>query len=116
MSASGGDQVLACGVRLGAMTWMEIEEAIRDGTTTVVLPTGSMEQHGPHLPLLTDTIIADAMAERLAVELGALAAPSLFVGCSEHHMGFPARSPLPRRYSWTRSSRSRSAWRARASG
>jgi creatinine amidohydrolase len=71
------------------MTWMEIEEAIRDGTTTVVLPTGSIEQHGPHLPLLTDTIIADAMAERLAVELGALAAPSLFLGCSEHHMGFP---------------------------
>jgi creatinine amidohydrolase len=94
MPAAGDDQIRASGVRLGEMTWMEVEEAVRNGTTTVILPTGSIEQHGPHLPLLTDTIIADAIAERLAVSLGALAAPSVFVGCSEHHMGFPGSATV----------------------
>jgi len=80
--------------RLGEMTWTDVRDAIARGQRTAVLPTGSMEQHGPHLPLLTDTLAADAMAERLAERLDAIAAPSLFLGCSEHHMGFPGSATL----------------------
>lgn len=64
--------------------------AIRAGATTVILPLGATEQHGPHLPLGTDTIRAEALAERLAERLpGSLVAPALPFGCSDEHSGFP---------------------------
>jgi len=75
--------------RLGEMSWPEVEELIASGRQTLILPTGSMEQHGPHLPLLTDSIIAEALADRLCEQLPALAAPTVFLGCSDHHMSFP---------------------------
>jgi creatinine amidohydrolase len=58
-----------------------------------VLPIGSTEQHGPHLPLDVDTRIAAAMCEeaalRVADEIGVAIAPPLSIGVSEHHMRFP---------------------------
>jgi creatinine amidohydrolase len=54
----------------------------------VVLPTGSTEQHGPHLPLGTDALIAEGIARRLADKIGADMAPLLAYGLSEHHMDF----------------------------
>jgi len=72
------------------MTWTEIRDALNDGYDTVVLFTGSIEQHGPHLPLATDTLCAYALAERVARRLGkALVAPVVRPGVSEHHMAFP---------------------------
>ncbi|MCU1637739.1 MAG: mftE [Microbacteriaceae bacterium] len=56
---------------------------------TVLVPIGSTEQHGPHLPLSTDTTVAVAVAERVAVELGAVLAPALPYGASGEHQGFP---------------------------
>src|SRR5262249_45531661 len=48
------------------------------------------EQHGPHLPLDTDTVIGDALAERLCAEVGdALACPTLPIGCASEHLAFP---------------------------
>ena len=38
--------------------------------SVLVLPTGALEQHGPHLPVATDLIIAEAMAERTVAEYG----------------------------------------------
>jgi creatinine amidohydrolase len=55
-----------------------------------IVPLGATEQHGSHLPFATDTLIAEALAVRLAARLdGAVALPALPVGCSSEHMGFP---------------------------
>ena len=71
------------------MTWPDIRSAIEGGFTTVVVAVGSTEQHGPHLPTMTDTRIGDAVVERVARKLGnALKARSVPVGVSEHHLAF----------------------------
>ncbi len=54
-----------------------------------VLPVGAFEQHGPHLPLATDSLIAGALAAGLAERLDALLLPALPVSCSQEHAGFP---------------------------
>lgn len=71
------------------MNSLDIKEAIDNGYTTAVFAIGSTEQHGHHLPIKTDTMIGDAVAFRVAQELGnALQAPTIRPGCSEHHMAF----------------------------
>jgi creatinine amidohydrolase len=71
------------------MTWREAGEALRSARLALI-PTGSCEQHGPHMTLATDIEIADAFARRLAERLGAVAllCPRLPYGLSEHHMAF----------------------------
>jgi creatinine amidohydrolase len=82
-------------VRMEHMSWTEIEGAIAAGKTTVILNTGAIEQHGPHLPTATDTLVGEAVAERAARELGnALMAPVVRPGCSAHHLGFPGTLTL----------------------
>lgn len=72
------------------MTWPEIEAALTSGRTTVVVGVGAVEQHGPHLPLCTDAERGTRMAYEVAQRLDhALVAPTIRVGCSEHHMAFP---------------------------
>ncbi len=76
-------------IRMEEMTWPDIREAIERGFTTVVAAVGSTEQHGPHLPTMTDTRIGDALAHAVALKLGrALQARTIPVGCSEHHLAF----------------------------
>jgi creatinine amidohydrolase len=76
-------------IRMEEMTWPEIRDAIDRGFTTVVMAVGSTEQHGPHLPTMTDTRIGDALAQVVAVKLGkALQARTVPFGCSEHHLAF----------------------------
>lgn len=67
-------------VRLDGMTWVELDERVRAGPPVVILPTGSLEQHGPHLPLGTDRFLPELLAERVAARLDALVAPSLAYG------------------------------------
>jgi creatinine amidohydrolase len=55
-------------------------EAAREKGRTVILPVGSLEEHGPHLPLGTDLFHALELARRVANESGALVAPPLFYG------------------------------------
>ncbi len=75
---------------LAELTWPELREAIAGGATTLIWPLGATEQHGPHLPLATDTLRATALAEALAAHLPqALVAPTLPIGCSDEHSGFP---------------------------
>ncbi|MBN1641980.1 MAG: creatininase family protein [Anaerolineae bacterium] len=61
-----------------------------------VVPLGSLEQHGPHLPLLTDTLILEAIVERAAAQLEDVAVflPALWAGASDHHLGFPGTVSL----------------------
>ena len=68
-------------MRLGERTWTEVER------TTVLVPVGSLEQHGPHLPLDTDARIAAAVARR-AADPSMLVAPPLAYGASGEHEGF----------------------------
>ncbi len=77
-------------LRLEELTWPEVKAAIDEGFDTVVFAVGSTEQHGPHLPLSTDTVIGEWLAEATASRLGhALIGPALRIGCSEHHLAFP---------------------------
>lgn len=72
------------------MTWEEIREAIERGKRRVVVMVGAMEQHGPHLPIGTDTYLGYALGELVARELGdALVAPVINLGYSVGHMCFP---------------------------
>ncbi len=76
-------------IMMERMTWNEIQEALEEGFTTAVIMTGSIEQHGPHLPLSTDMLLGYAVGERVARRLGnALLAPVIRPGISEHHMAF----------------------------
>src|SRR5689334_22930583 len=66
--------------------------SIKDMTDrVVVMQIGSLEQHGHHLPLLTDTMIGTEIARRAEAELKdeALFLPPLWVGASDHHRAFP---------------------------
>jgi creatinine amidohydrolase len=82
-------------IDLAEMTSPDIGAAIKKGFTTVVFAVGSNEQHGPCLPVSTDTVLGDAIAESVARKLGkALKAPTVNVGCSEHHMAFPGTITL----------------------
>lgn len=82
---------------LEEMTWQEIGEAIQTGWDTVCVMLGSIEQHGPHLPIGTDTMLGYERGVRLALELGhALVAPVVRPGLSEHHMKFPGTITLRR--------------------
>jgi len=59
------------------------------GAGLVLVPVGSIEQHGPHLPLDTDTTIAVAVADRVASELpGSWVAPAVSYGSSGEHQSF----------------------------
>ena len=76
-------------INLFEMTRPEVEQAIAAGFDTVIVPLGSTEQHGLHLPLGTDAILGEALGERVARTLGnALLAPGIPIGCSKHHMDF----------------------------
>lgn len=55
----------------------------------VLVPLGSTEQHGPHLPLGTDTLIATAVAKALAYGVDGHVAPAVAIGASGEHQGFP---------------------------
>ncbi len=80
---------------VGEMTWPEVQAALDAGWDRVLLPIGSTEQHGPHLPTATDSLHTNEIAERVARMLTrTLIAPTVPVGCSEHHMAFPGTVTL----------------------
>ncbi|SOD95063.1 mycofactocin biosynthesis peptidyl-dipeptidase MftE [Blastococcus haudaquaticus] len=70
---------------LAGAVWPEIPER-----PLLIVPLGSIEQHGPHLPLGTDAALASAVAETAAGALeGALLAPAIPYGAAGEHEGFP---------------------------
>lgn len=74
---------------LSQMTWQEVDACDREVVT--LIPTGSLEQHGPHLPLFTDTLLASAVAAAVEQNLPSkvLLTPALWLGASGHHLKFP---------------------------
>jgi creatinine amidohydrolase len=74
-------------VRLGCATFPELLGRV---DIHLLIPLGATEQHGPHLPLNTDTVIASGIAEAAAARRGdAVAAPALPYGSSGEHGDFP---------------------------
>jgi creatinine amidohydrolase len=74
-------------VLIEEMTWPEVTDAIASGKRRVIVMLGAMEQHGPHLPIGTDTYLGYATGERLARRLGdALVAPVVSLGYSVGHL------------------------------
>ena len=74
-------------VFLGHMTSPEVEAFLETGKT-VLVPTGSTEQHGPHGPLLTDALVPTEVARRIAPQVGAVVAPTINYSLSYPHTGF----------------------------
>jgi creatinine amidohydrolase len=74
------------------LTWKQVDALPRD-KTLLVLPTAAIEQHGPHLPLATDTLINSillgAALARLSQETSVYALPAVCYGKSNEHIGFP---------------------------
>lgn len=77
------------------MTSAEAAAAL-DRTSTVVLPFGSVEQHGPHLPAGTDTIAARLVAAEVADQLGGVLVPFGPYGITPIHAGHPGTISLRR--------------------
>ena len=72
------------------MTWSAIKDVVdANPHARIVMPVGSLEQHGPHLPLNTDSIIADYVADKVSKKLSSVLFPTLSIGYSLEHSGFP---------------------------
>jgi creatinine amidohydrolase len=67
-------------VFMAEMSWIEYRERVASERAVVLLPVGALEQHGPHLPLGTDAILATEMARRAAERLDGVVAPALTYG------------------------------------
>lgn len=76
--------------RFGELTWTEAQEAVADNPI-ILLPIGVLEQHGPHLPLDEDNIVAEFVADRVAASTNTLVLPTLNYG----------HSPIFRNYAGT---------------
>ncbi len=77
------------------MTWEEYRDEV--GRKIIILPVGSLEQHGPHLPLNVDTLIAVGLAELVAERLSAVVLPPVSYGAKSHSGGgelFPGTTSL----------------------
>ena len=81
---------------LADLTWPEVEAL--DDDAVLAVPVGATEQHGPHLPLSTDTDIAVALCGRLAAARpDVVVAPAVGFGSSGEHAGFPGTLSIGQR-------------------
>ena len=76
------------------MKWKQVADYLEQGGDTIILPCGQTEQHGPHLPMGTDTYAAMAMADSLAERVDALIAPPIWVGWAPRMQAFPGSMTL----------------------
>ncbi len=75
--------------RLEEWTWEDVTEYIETtATPAVIVPIGSTEQHGPHLPLGVDTMQADRLSREIAERAELPVAPTIPYGDAQHHLGF----------------------------
>jgi len=79
-------------ILLSKMTWLEVKNRLKE-TNIAIIPIGSIEQHGPALPLDTDTciayMVAKKVAEKTAKDIKPIVTPPIYFGFSDHHMNFP---------------------------
>ncbi len=87
-----------CAYRLEELSWPQAQAAIGGGAMAIV-PVGSLEQHGRHLAVNTDNVIADALGEEIARRgasqgLKLLLCPAIHYGYTMHNMDFPGTITL----------------------
>jgi len=75
------------------LTWQEVRDHLAHDDV-ILVPVGSTEQHGTHLPLGTDTMTAIGLAADAAAVAGVLVAPPLWYGWSPHHLAYPGSVTL----------------------
>src|SRR5262245_63264369 len=79
---------------LGEATWTEVRDLLREAPDAIaLLPVGSLEAYGPHLPLATDVVIAEGLARRVAQALAREAievaiSPAVAYALTEYAAGF----------------------------
>jgi creatinine amidohydrolase len=73
-----------------------LQRLIAGGCTTAVLPCGSIEHQGPHLPLGADAFVAEAVGRQVAERIGALLVPALKIGDATQHLELPGTVSLSR--------------------
>jgi len=78
---------------LQEMTWTDVKEYLKNNDM-VIIPIGSTEQHGPHLPLGTDFYEAMGCSKLISAKTGVVVAPVLLSGYSIYHSGFPGTLSL----------------------
>ena len=78
------DDVMVAPVKLETLPWPDIE-ALRDRGGFLVLPIGATEQHGPHLPVNMDTVIAERICEYASAKTGVPLLPTLTITVSSGH-------------------------------
>ncbi|NIM90883.1 MAG: creatininase family protein [Candidatus Aminicenantes bacterium] len=78
---------------LQEMTWTDVRDYLKN-CDMVIIPLGSTEQHGPHLPLGTDHYEALGMSKLISARTGVVVAPVLLAGYSVYHSGFPGTLSL----------------------
>ena len=72
--------------RLEELTSRELRRLLDGGVTSVVVPFGSVEAHGGHLPLGCDALLADIVGAEVALRINAILAPTVRVGYAAEHM------------------------------
>ncbi|WP_308460834.1 creatininase family protein [Streptomyces sp. Ru71] len=90
MTAGQGGSVAAGHGLVPGDTTEDVRARAADGSAQVaVLPVGSLEQHGPYLPLATDTLVACAIAREIAAAHPVRLLPPVTISCSHEHAGWP---------------------------
>src|SRR3982074_2129945 len=67
-------------VHMNRMSWQEYRQRVTASKSPIFLPVGALEQHGPHLPLGTDALLATAIAAGAAAASDGIVAPALSYG------------------------------------
>ena len=80
-------------VMIEEMSWSDFREAM-SSNDLVIVPVGSVEEHGRHNPLGTDLLIARAVAEAVGQKVNAPVAPVMPIGNARNLMGFPGTAHL----------------------
>ena len=82
------EPVLDRKVELARMTLLEVPLACAEANGVIVIPIGATEQHGPHLPMCTDTITTEVTVLRAAKDARVVAAPAIAYSNSRQNIGF----------------------------
>jgi len=74
-------------MRLQLSTWLEVEDYLK-GSSGIIIPIGSTEQHGPTGFIGTDALCPELLAHEIGDRLSVMVAPTLSIGMAQHHLGF----------------------------
>lgn len=76
-------------IEYGNATWDEFKEVISKHKSLMLIPVGCLEEHGPHLPITTDNLIAKELARMIAEKTNVILGPDIIFGIARSTQGFP---------------------------